>query len=177
MGRALMFTDNMTLEILLRVVILAFISLTWVVVVVRIIGLRAFSKMTPFDFVVTVATGSMLAGAVQATSWPSFFQASLGIATLLGAQVAFALLRQTSKTAQEVMHNTPVILMRDGVINEKALHQTRTSRTDLISKLREANALNFECVRAVVLETTGDIAVLHGDDLDERLLEGVRTID
>lgn len=34
--------------------------------------------------------------------------------------------------------------------------------------------MDFSEVRAVVLETTGDISVLHGDHLSERLLKGVR---
>ena len=40
-----------------------------------------------------------------------------------------------------------------------------------VAKLREANALNFGQVRAVVLETTGDISVLHGEHLDPAILD------
>lgn len=172
-----MFTDITTLDIVLRATLLSVIALVWVIVVVRIVGLRAFSKMTAFDFIVTVATGSLLAGAVQASDWAAYAQATLAIGALLAVQVVLALVRQSSDTAKEMMQNTPVLLMRDGVINEKALIETRTDRSDLIAKLREANALDFDCVRAVVLETTGDIAVLHGDTLDEKLLEGVRRVD
>ncbi|PVA07553.1 DUF421 domain-containing protein [Thalassorhabdomicrobium marinisediminis] len=172
-----MFTDFLPLDLVLRGLLLSLVALIWVITVVRIVGLRAFSKMTPFDFISTVACGSMLAAAVQSTTWTSYVQAIFGIAGLLAAQVAFAVLRQHSDAATDVMHNTPVILMRNGVINEKALRLTRTARTDLIAKLREANALEIDRVQAVVLETTGDIAVLHGDHFDERLLEGVKTID
>jgi hypothetical protein len=33
--------------------------------------------------------------------------------------------------------------------------------------------LSFDEVRAVVLETTGDVSVLHGDHLDDALLNDV----
>ena len=146
------------------------------VFVVRVIGLRTFSKMTAFDFVATVATGSLLAGACQATTWPEFAQPTLAISALLGAQFVIAKLRQASDGFEEVVQNEPVILMRDGVIFDAALRDTRVARADLIAKLREANALRFLDVRAVVLETTGDISVLHGDTLEQEILEGARVI-
>lgn len=62
-----MFTDITAFDVLLRGALLAVIGLSWVVICVRVIGLRAFSKMTSFDFVTTVAIGSLLAGCVQAT--------------------------------------------------------------------------------------------------------------
>ena len=171
-----MFFDHVPLDILVRALLLSAIALTWVVFVVRVIGLRTFSKMTAFDFVATVATGSLLAGACQATTWPEFAQPTLAISALLGAQFVIAKLRQASDGFEEVVQNEPVILMRDGVIFDAALRDTRVARADLIAKLREANALRFLDVRAVVLETTGDISVLHGDTLEQEILEGARVI-
>ena len=63
-----MFFDSVPLDILARALLLSAIALVWVIFVVRVIGLRTFSKMTAFDFVATVATGSLLAGACQATT-------------------------------------------------------------------------------------------------------------
>ncbi len=171
-----MFFDHVPLDIIARALLLSAIALTWVVFVVRVIGLRTFSKMTAFDFVATVATGSLLAGACQATTWPEFAQPTLAISALLGAQFVIAKLRQASDGFEEVVQNEPVILMRDGVIFDAALRDTRVARADLIAKLREANALRFLDVRAVVLETTGDISVLHGDTLEQEILEGARVI-
>ena len=100
----------------------------------------------------------------------------MAISALLGAQFVIAKLRQASDGFEEVVQNEPVILMRDGVIFDAALRDTRVARADLIAKLREANALRFLDVRAVVLETTGDISVLHGDTLEQEILEGARVI-
>ena len=172
-----MFTDMTALDVLLRGTLLAVIGLAWVVFCVRVIGLRAFSKMTSFDFVTTVAVGSLLAGAVQASGWPALFQALIAIAALLGVQFAVSRMRASSDSFEGVIDNCPVTLMRDGVIDDDALLATRISRSDLIAKLREANVLRFSDVRAVVLEATGDISVLHGENLEESLLDGVQTND
>lgn len=171
-----MFFDSVPLDILARALLLSAIALVWVIFVVRVIGLRTFSKMTAFDFVATVATGSLLAGACQATTWLEFAQPTLAISALLGAQFVIAKLRQASDQIEETVQNEPVILMRNGKISDDALRETRVARADLIAKLREANALRFSDVRAVVLETTGDISVLHGDDLDDAMLEGARSV-
>lgn len=168
-----MFFDASFADTIARALFLSSIAVIWVVVVVRFIGLRAFSKTTAFDFVVTVATGSLLAGASQATSWTGFAQPSLAMASLLGTQYIVARLRRKSETFETVVQNSPVLLMRDGEILEPALRATRVARSDLIAKLREANVLDLAEVRAVVVETTGDISVLHGKALDEQLITGV----
>lgn len=171
-----MFFNIELLDAIARAMLLSAIAVVWIVIVVRVIGLRTFSKMTAFDFVVTVATGSLLAGASQATSWPGFVQPTIAVASLLGIQFLVAHGRLRSSGFKAVVQNSPVLLMSDGKIFDKALFATRVTKDDLIAKLREANALDFSEVRAVVLETTGDISVLHGSELNEQLLEGVQRI-
>ena len=169
-----MFTDIAAFDVVLRGALLAVIGLSWVVICVRVIGLRAFSKMTSFDFVTTVAIGSLLAGCVQATSWSELVQALVAISALLGVQYAVSRTRARRDDFEGLIGNTPVLLMRNGVFQETALTRTRTSRSDVIAKLREANVLDMSDVRAVVLEATGDISVLHGESLEGTLLDGVK---
>ncbi len=168
-----MFFADPTADILARGALLSAITLIYIVVVIRIVGLRSLSKMTTFDFVMTIALGSLLAGAGQATEWSAIAQIAVAIATLFAVQVTAALIRRSSDKAEAVMQNTPVFLMWEGVIDEEALAKTRVARSDLIAKLREANALEMSKVRAVVLESTGDVSVLHGDVLEPELVEGV----
>jgi len=169
-----MFIQPPFLDSLVRALLLAPFALAWVIVFVRIAGLRAFSKMTAFDFVVTVATGSLLASAATATGWPAFIQAVVAIAALLAAQYLLARLRQLSNFVDGLIGNEPLLLMRNGEFVDEAMRKSRVARSDVYAKLREANALDLAAVRAVVLETTGDISVLHGDKMDEKVLQGVR---
>ncbi|MFC0018453.1 YetF domain-containing protein [Roseibacillus persicicus] len=172
-----MFVEEPTIDLFVRGFALTALGMLWVVVLVRINGLRSFSKMTNFDFVMTVAVGSLLAGASQSTSWESFGQICAAMTGLFLVQYTTARLRQASDRFENLMQNEPVILMRDGQIIEEALSRTRVARSDLFAKLREANVLNLSKVRAVVLETTGDISVLHGDECAENLLSGTKRID
>lgn len=169
-----MFFDDLMPEILARGTILSAAGLAWIILLVRIVGLRSFSKMTNFDFVMTVAMGSLLAGASQSSQWSEFLQTTLAMASLFAVQWGVAKARQASSTLESIVHNTPVLLMRDGLFYEDAMAESRVAKSDLIAKLREANVLELGEVRAVVLETTGSISVLHGNRMEEVLLTGVK---
>ncbi|AGP86715.1 DUF421 domain-containing protein [Alteromonas mediterranea] len=171
-----MFSASPTLDLICRGFFLTVMAMVWVVLLVRINGLRSFSKMTNFDFVMTVAVGSLLASASQTTTWEAFLQAMVAMAALFIVQSVSARLRRRSDKIEAIMQNTPVILMRNGEIIDGALEETRVARSDLLAKLREANVLDLNEVRAVVLETTGDISVLHGEHCSEALLKGTKSI-
>ena len=168
-----MFFEETWLDIAARAVVLSLIGIVWVTLVIRMIGLRSLSKMTNFDFVVTVASGSLLAGAVQASEWPAFIQTLAALAALFGLQFVIAKLRQQSESFEQAIQNGPIFLMWEGKFIDNALETSRVAKDDIIAKLREANVLDMGQVRAVVLETTGDISVLHGDHLDDDLVDGI----
>lgn len=166
-----MFTDHALADAVLRGVVLSAVGLVWVIGLTRLVGLRSFSKMTAFDFVATVATGSLLASLGRATSWPAFIQALVAMSSLFALQVAAAWGRRRSERFQRAIDNRPRILMYRGRILDEALDATRVARSDVVAKLREANARDPASVSAVVLEATGDISVLHGGEIDEVLLD------
>ena len=172
-----MILDTPWPDIIARGVLLAIAAIIWVVVLIRLNGLRSLSKMTNFDFVSTVATGSLLASAATVSEWPAFVQCLVAIVFLFAGQFVLAKMRKSTDDIENVLSNKPRLLMRDGVMNEEALKAARVTKSDVIAKLRESNALDFDKVRAVILESTGDISVLHGDHFDDRLLENVRGFD
>ncbi len=169
-----MIFEQTWLDTLVRGFLLAVASLCWIVVLIRINGLRSLSKMTNFDFVMTIALGSLVASASQSSDWNGFVQALVAMAALFFVQWLAARLRRRFPAFEEASQNTPTLLMRDGGFLDAALERTRVSRSEIVAKLREANVLDISKVRAVVLETTGDVSVLHGSGLEEVLLEGVR---
>ena len=171
-----MFFEHELLDALARGSLLSSFALVWIILLVRIVGLRSFSKMTNFDFVMTVAMGSLLAGASQVGEWIDLVQVLVAMVSLFAVQYGVARLRQSSDWFEDVLQNKPVLLMKDGVILRDALRATRVAQDDLIAKLREANAIDLTKVRAVILETTGDVSVLHGDHVDDVLLKGLRRL-
>ena len=171
-----MFFDDTTYDLIARGGILTALGILYVIALTRVVGLRSFSKMTNFDFVITVASGTVLAGMGRATDWQGFVQAAVVMLVLFVVQWIIAKVRKKSDTFEEAIQNDPVLLMVDGRFCTEAMTETRVSRSDIIAKLREANVLSYEEVCAVILETTGDISVMHGDAIDPAILEGVRDL-
>lgn len=160
-----------------RGLILTAAAVLWTILLVRIVGLRAFSKMTAFDFVTTIATGSLIAQAGTRSEWPEFAQALAAIAGVFFVQWLLGKLRLSSERFQSVIRNKPVLLMEDGAFIDAAMSETRVSRSSIMEKLRAADVSSPSSVKAVVLETTGDISVMKSENFDKCLLEGVERID
>jgi uncharacterized membrane protein YcaP (DUF421 family) len=151
----------------------AFVVYLAVMIIVRINGLRTFSKMSSHDFAITVAIGSIIASSVVSSSIPAL-NGVLAIAFLILYQAIWSFIRQYFDNT--LLENAPLLLMDGEKILHENLKSARVTEGDLMSKLREANCLNLQQVKAVILEPTGDISVLHGsDELDrDRLMKNVR---
>lgn len=134
----------------------------------RIFGLRSFSKMSAADFAMTIACGSILGATISAPT-PTVFAGGFALLCLYGIQWLIAIGRQKSKRFNAVVENQPILLMAGSTILHANLKKANLSEEDLYSKLREANAHNFDQVLAVVFECTGDVSVLHSSDNHSRL--------
>lgn len=142
----------------------------------RLNGLRSFSTMSAFDFVMTVAIGSLVATTIL-NPRPSLLEGVLGLGSLFLLQWLVASGRAAGKAFERVVDNEPLLLMRKGEVIEKNLEKARVTRDDLRVKLRESGILRYRDVEAVIMETTGTISVIRrqeGVELDEDLLQSVR---
>ena len=151
-----------------------------VLVYTRLAGLRSFAKMSSFDFAMTVAVGSMLASAIL-TKTPSLPQAAVGLGMLYALQRLVGWARERWPAVQHLVDNEPLLLMDGPTMLHDHMTQAGVTEDDVWAKLREANVLDLSQVRAVVMETTGDVTVLHGDPggtpLQGQILTGVRGAD
>ena len=160
---------------ILSILSAAIVIIAAVIALVRLTGLRSFSKMSAFDFAITVAIGSTVASTVMSAG-ESVLIGVLAVLALLSLQWGLARARRRWGWAGAVLDNKPLLIMRDGQVIEENLVKAALTMDDVRAKLREANVLAFNEVRAMVFETTGDISVIHGDGpLEEALLEGVET--
>ncbi len=133
------------------------------IIFTRFAGLRSFSKLSSFDFAVTVAVGSVIATTVL-TENPPLMQAIMALGFLYILWNGVAKLRGISPFISKLVDNEPVLLMKGPHMINEHLKATKVTPDDIRAKLREANVTDLNQVRAVVLETTGDISVLHSMD-------------
>lgn len=146
-----------------------------VILFTRISGKRSFSKMSSFDFAMTVAIGSIIASTLLSKSI-TLPEGVVGLGSIYGLQLLIAFLRRFH-IVTKIVDNSPLLLMDGPNILEDNLKSAGVTHGDLRSKLREANVLNFSQIKAVVFETTGDISVLHTEDdknVEDWLLKDVK---
>lgn len=138
-------------------VILAYIGL---IVLTRLGGIRSFSKMSGFDFAVTVSIGSIF-GAIIMSKDPSVGQGLIALAFVFGIQTFAAILRERFKGFERLISNKPRLIMVGSNIQHDQLRAAKITKADLYAKLREANVFHTDQIIAVIAETTGDVSVLH----------------
>ncbi|WP_373491021.1 DUF421 domain-containing protein [Parasphingorhabdus sp.] len=161
---------------LLPIAITAVAMYVTVIVLTRLAGVRSFSKMSGFDFAVTVAIGSVL-GSVILSENPQLANGVAALVFLFALQIGMALLRSRFPSVQLIADNKPRLIMIGSEIQHDQLKKAKMTENDLWGKLREANVFEFSQILAVFAETTGDVTVLHSKDKDRRiepeLLQGV----
>ena len=163
------------LESLIAIILTAIGVYISIIIYTRIAGKRSFSKMSSFDFAMTVAVGSVIATTILSPS-VNLIDGIVGLASIYCLQISIAIMRRIDFIKQ-IVDNSPLLLMDGPNILQENLRKARVSESDLRSKLREANVSSLKEVLAVVFETTGDISVIHKEasetTLDDWLLKDV----
>ena len=126
---------------------------------IRLSGKRAVSKMNNFDWIVTVAVGSVLASATVFDS-VTVLDACLAIGLLLGFQWGVTRLMTKSARVTDALISTPTLLVHKGEVLHDALRRERVSEAELFATVRAAGLADFGAVYAVVLESNAEMTVV-----------------
>lgn len=137
-------------------------SLGYVLIIfmLRISGKRTLSKWNSFDFVVTIAFGSILAAMLLSKS-TSLAQASLGFGMLVLYQFGITWIAARSQLIQNLIKAKPTLLFFEGQFMQKHLEQERVSKGEVLAAIRSNGVGDMSRVDAVVLETDGSFSVIQ----------------
>lgn len=130
-----------------------------VIAILRVSGKRTLAKMSAFDFVVTVALGSMIATVVLSHAVP-LVDGIVGIATLAALQWGVAFLSTRSDRFRALISAQPELLYFRGEYLHRALRKNRLSAVDVLAAVRGEGLSGMEEVEAIILETTGSLSVV-----------------
>lgn len=129
------------------------------VLCIRLMGKRQVGEMEPAEFVVTMLLANLAAGPMQDPALP-LLSALIPIFTVLALELVLAVLSMKSETVSRLLCGTPAILIRDGVIDQKALCANRMSMDELAEQLREKDVFDLTSVQYAILETDGELSVM-----------------
>ena len=141
----------------------------------RVMGLRSFSKLSSYDFAMTVGIGSILASTILSDS-PSLLQGLLAVGVLFIIQAFISVVRRKSKPIKALIDNQPIILMAHGEYFLDNLKEANLSTSDVQEVLRKNGLKSKKEVFAVIMETTGDMSVIKNNEFipDYSLFDDIR---
>ncbi|MEQ8849495.1 YetF domain-containing protein [Botrimarina sp.] len=149
-------------EPVLRTLIVGTLAYAALVMLLRLSGKRTLSKMNAFDFVVTVAFGSVLA-AVLTSSQVSLAQGVTALGLLIVLQLVNTSIAVRSDWYRSVIKAEPTLLYFRGEYLDDALRKQRVTREEVLAAMRQSGLSEPEKVDAVVMETEGSLSVLPRD--------------
>ena len=141
----------------LNVVILGVVSFIVLFVLSRIMGYRAISELSFFDYVVGITIGSVAAEMstnIDMEWWKGV--TAMVIYALL--DVLFTVQTKKNVLARQIISGNPIILIYKGKIYKKNLKKARIELNDLLSSARSAGYFNIADVDYAIMETTGKIS-------------------
>ncbi|WP_372783789.1 DUF421 domain-containing protein [Phenylobacterium sp.] len=147
--------DASALQLCARAVILFLVGIAYI----RIAGRRTFSQASPLDIVVALVVGSNLSRAMtgKAPFWPALAATLL----LVVLHRVFAMLTIRWGWLAKLMKAEPVVLLRDGVEDHKAMASHGIGHADLLEGLRLEQVERPEDAHLATLENNGRISVVR----------------
>lgn len=162
---------------LARIVVVGTLMYVALVVLLRVSGSRTIASMRAFDFIVTVALGSVFGRALTAKG-VSLAEAIVAFLLLIALQYAVARLQVFSTPFARAVTNPPRLLYFRGDFQREGMRAARVTEQELRSVARKKGHGSMGDVEALVLEASGDIAVIatvgDGSALGESLQQQIR---
>lgn len=143
----------------IRIIIISIFAYPALIAVLRISGKRTLSKMNSFDFIVTIAIGSILATVILNKN-VALIEGVLAFGLLIFFQFLITYFTIRNKRINDLVKSTPSLMAYNGKLIKKNLYKERIGEDEIRSTLRKYGYSSLEQTSAVVLETNGNLTVI-----------------
>lgn len=134
-----------------------------ILIFIRVMGKKQIARMSSFYYVsygvIAILTALISANIVKSLALGLI---SLGVWIIL--PMAMDYISMKSKWLHDVLNGSETILVKDGKIMEENLKKLRITGEELMRELRSKNTFLMSDVEFAMMETTGEISVLHKAD-------------
>lgn len=142
-----------------RVLLVGSAAYAVLVLILRVSGKRTLSQLNVFDFVVTVAFGSTLA-TILLNANVSWAEGAAALGLLAGLQYMVAFVSSRWPASRQALTSRPVLLFRDGRIQESELRRNRLTESEVLQAVRMQGNGDLSQIAAIVLETNGKLSII-----------------
>ena len=125
---------------ILRALIVGPLAYASMVILLRVSGKRTLSKMNAFDFVITVALGSVMASVTLSKDVP-VAEGVAAFAVLLGMQYLITWLSVRVPAVRQMIKSEPALLVHQGAFMDQAMKRERVTESEVEDAHAWVNAL------------------------------------
>ncbi len=125
---------------------------------VRLMGKRQIGELQPSELAITILISNIATLPVEDTGMP-LLTGIIPIITLACLDVIMSWLGIKSRVVRRATCGTPVIIIKDGKLDQKQMKAIRFTVDDLIASLRGQGIFDISEVQFAVVETTGNLSV------------------
>lgn len=132
------------------------------IIFIRVSGKRSTSQMNNFDWLVTVALGSIVASGIVIEN-VSLSESLFAVALLLMLQFFVTRTVFGSRLVSRVVKAEPRVLMKDGKFLREAMKAERVTEDEILSAVRSHGLLSLQEIQYVILETNASFSIISRD--------------
>jgi uncharacterized membrane protein YcaP (DUF421 family) len=131
----------------------------FVVILMRVMGRRELSSLSPLDLVLLIVLGDAIQQGMTQDDY-SVTGAVIAVSTIAGVQVGISYLSFRSRRARRVLEGEPVIIIEDGKLIERNLRRERLTEDEIAEKMRMQQIASVEDVEWGILESSGNMSFI-----------------
>src|ERR671934_1441649 len=144
------------MDIVLRAIFLY----AFIVFVMRVIGRRELSSMTPFDLILLIVLGDAIQQGLTQDDY-SVTGAVIAVATIASLQVFTSYLSFRSQKARKVLEGEPIVVIERGKLVEHNLKRERMTPDEVAEEMRQQQIASLDQVEWGILEANGSISFIE----------------
>ena len=158
-----MFSMETVGQVLLRMGFIFAVAL----IAVRLMGNRAIGQFSPFDFVLMVGIGDIVANVALDTEY-SLVSGAEGLLGLLLLQQILSRASLKNTTLRRWFEGVPVVIIQDGKILRENLVKTQFNLDDLRQELHKygMDMTNIADIKLARLESCGGFTIVKNPDVE-----------
>ena len=135
----------------------------FIIVCMRLMGKRQLGELQPTELVITILLSEIASIPIQDNGVP-LINSILSVLLLVTLEIINSAICLKSAKIRTLIEGNPIIVIHDGIIDQKKLRQLRFSSEDLIEQLRQKDVFDINDVKFAVVETNGQLSVMLKDD-------------
>ncbi|MBP3434779.1 MAG: DUF421 domain-containing protein [Clostridia bacterium] len=129
-----------------------------IIAALRLAGKRQLGELQPGELVVTLLIADLASVPMQDVGIP-LLNGLVPIAVLVALELILSALMLKWRWLSRLVSGNPVVIVNDGVLDQKALKRLRLTVEDLMETMRQQEVFDIRDVQYAIVETNGKISL------------------